>query len=263
MKDRVVSLAAGVLPEFDPATAVDAAAAAGFPAVGIWFDPTTWTDSVGRVVRHRLDASGLVALDIEPVFVGPEGDNGFQLIDAAEAIGARHVLTVSDGLAVPRFAERFGQLCDRAAPAGIRVVVEFTRLYTIASLTDALEVLGACARPNAGILVDNLHLQRCGHAPSDLEGIDPGWLPYVQLSDATIEPVDPSRDGLLTEARHGRRNLGDGELPLAEFLAAFAAETPVSLEVRSRSMRQAFTDPRERARAVMGAYRRLVAQADA
>jgi sugar phosphate isomerase/epimerase len=245
-----------VLPEFDPPTVVEAAAAAGFAAVGVWFDPQTWTESVGRSVADRLDSTGVEALDIEPLFVGPDGDEGDRLLDAAAMVGAQHVLTVSRGLGVPQFAERFGELCDLAAPSHITVVVEFTRLYTIDSLTAAREVLRICDRPNAGILVDNLHLARCGLDPSHLGAGSGAEFPYIQLSDAPLAPADPSPEGLLHEARHGRCNLGDGALPIAEFLRAFAPDAPVSLEVRSAEMRASLRDPVDRAASVLRAFRR-------
>jgi hypothetical protein len=36
---RLISLAAGVLPEFSPVEMATAAVASGWPAVGIWVDP--------------------------------------------------------------------------------------------------------------------------------------------------------------------------------------------------------------------------------
>ena len=155
---RPLSLAAGVLPEFEPAAVVSAAAAAGFELVGVWFDPDTWSSARSREVRRRLDGTGVGALDMEPIFVTPEGDCGFELIDAAAEVGARNVLTVSRGLEPARFAERFAELCDHAAPAGITVVVEPTILYSVTTLTEAQQVVALAGRPNGAILADNLHL---------------------------------------------------------------------------------------------------------
>ncbi|NDB06935.1 MAG: sugar phosphate isomerase/epimerase, partial [Acidimicrobiia bacterium] len=52
---RLLSIAAGVHPELAPADMVTTAAAAGWPACGIWFDGNTWTDATSREVRRRLD----------------------------------------------------------------------------------------------------------------------------------------------------------------------------------------------------------------
>ena len=246
-----LSLAAGVLPEFEPPEVVTAAAAAGFEMVGIWFDPETWSAGRAREVRRRLDGSGVAALDMEPIFVTPEGDCGLELIDAATEVGARNVLTVSRGLEPARFADRFAALCDHAAPAGITVVVEPTLLYSVATLAEAAEVVALAGRPNAAILADNLHLDRAGGNAIEVLGLlDPALLPYAQLCDGPARPADASREGLVSDARDRRRLLGDGELPVREFLAALPAGTPLSLEIRSRALRERHPEAAERAAAV-------------
>ena len=53
MTKRLLSLAAGVMIEFSPADVVSAAAAAGWPACGIWFDPEAWSDAGEREIKRR------------------------------------------------------------------------------------------------------------------------------------------------------------------------------------------------------------------
>ena len=222
-----LSLAAGVLPEFEPPEVVSAAAAAGFELVGIWFDPARWSPARARDVRCRLDDSGIAALDMEPIFVTPDGDHGVELIDAAAEVGARNVLSVSRGLEPARFAARFAVLCDHAASAGITVVVEPTMLYSVTTLAEAQHVVALAGRPNAGILADNLHLDRAGGEPiAALRQLDPALLPYAQLCDAPAKPTGISRADLFSDARDGRRLLGEGDLPVRECLAALPAESP-------------------------------------
>ena len=243
-----LSLAAGVLPEFNPPEVVSAAAAAGFGMVGIWFDTETWSATRAREVRLRLDGTGVVALDMEPIFVTPDGDHGEHLIDAAAEVGARNVLTVSQGLEPERFAVRFAELCDHAAPAGITVVVEPTLLYSVATLAEAQHVVALAGRPNGAILADNLHLDRAGGEPIEALGqLDAALLPYAQICDASAWPADSSRPGLFSDARDGRRLLGDGDLPVREFIAALPEGTPLSLEIRSRQLRRLYPDAAERA----------------
>jgi len=246
-----LSLAAGVLPEFEPPEVVSAAAAAGFEMVGVWFDPDTWSAGRAREVRWRLDGSGVVALDMEPIFVTPDGDCGFELIDAATEVGARNVLTVSRGLEPARFASRLAELCDHAAPAGITVVVEPTILYSVTTLAEAQQVVALAARPNGAILADNLHLDRAGGEPiAALRRLDPALLPYAQLCDAPAKPAEVSRSGLFDDARDGRRLLGEGDLPVRDYLAALPAGIPLSLEIRSRQLRERYPEATERAAAV-------------
>ena len=269
-----LSLASGVLPEFEPPEVVSAAAAAGFGMVGVWFDPETWSAARAREVRRRLDGTGLVALDMEPIFVTPGGDHGERLIDAAAEVGARHVLSVGRGLEPARFADRFGELCDHAAPADIKVVVEPTLLYSVTTLAEAQQVVALAGRPNGAILADNLHLDRAGGNPPEalagrpvginpadtphldraggdplevLRRVDPALLPYAQVCDAPARPADTSRAGLIADARDERRLLGEGDLPVWEFVAALPAGIPLSLEIRSRQLRRQYPDPADRA----------------
>ncbi len=255
----LLSLAAGVLPELGPVDVVRAAGAAGFDGAGIWFDAETWTDGTTREVAAALDDTGLVALDVEALFVTPDGDDGDRLVDAAAGIGARNVLTISRGVEPGPFSERFAELCRQAQPAGIAVCIEFTRLFTIADLPTALAVVDAADEPNAGVLVDNLHLARCGHTADDIGSLPPELFPYVQLCDAPAELSDESSRGLYVEAVDGRCNLGEGGLPVREVYRAFVRRRrtgpPVSLEIRSRALRDRHPDPVERALSVLTAAR--------
>ena len=45
MPNRLLSLAAGCVLDLDPVATVEAAAAAGFDAAGLWFDAATWTSA--------------------------------------------------------------------------------------------------------------------------------------------------------------------------------------------------------------------------
>ncbi|MGB3734310.1 MAG: sugar phosphate isomerase/epimerase [Ilumatobacter sp.] len=256
--DRLISLAAGVCPETGPADFVAACAAAGWPACGIWFDADTWTDAVARDVRQRLDDTGLIALDMEPIFVMPDGDDttdhGDRIIEAAAAVGADNLLVVSRGVDDARFTERFAELCDAAAVHGIGCSIEFMAFMSVTTLHQALGVLDAIDRPNGHVLIDHLHLARTGGTVADVAAVDPARLSYVQLCDAPA--AAPSDMGaLVTEALDLRLNIGDGELPVAELIEALPDHTALSMEIRSAALRNDFPDPTERARHVLDATR--------
>lgn len=252
--DRVLSLAAGVCPETGPADFVSACATAGWAACGIWFDPETWNATVAGEVRRRLDDTGLLALDMEPIFVTPDGDHGEAMIEAAAAIGARHLLVVSRGVDDDRFVERFGELCDLAADHDIGCSLEFMRFMSVRDLPQALRVVERTDRANAAVLVDLLHLARTGGTVADVASIDPALLPYVQLCDA---PQAPPQD-LYTEAVDGRLLPGDGELPVVDLVDALPRGTALSMEIRSAALRSAWPDPVDRARHVLEATRRAL-----
>ncbi len=258
---RTISLAAGTILDVGPADAVDVAADAGFPAVGIWFDATTWTDAVADDVRARAERRGLIILDIEPIIMLPEGssgsDNGEAIVDAALRIGARNILVASRDPDEGRVAERLRVLAQRLEGSDIRLVLEFLPIMAVRALPQALSIVRAADRQCLGVLVDNLHLSRAGHQPGDLAAIDARLLPYIQVCDAPAAPADTTIPTLLHEALHGRLLPGDGSLPISELLAV-VPDVPLSMELRSESLRNAFPDPVERARAVRTATERVL-----
>lgn len=251
---RLISLAAGVCPETGPVEFVDACASAGWPACGVWFDPDTWTDRTAHEVRLRLDDAGMTALDIEPLFVTPAGDHADRLLAAAASVGAENVLVVSRGVEPEPFTERFAEICDLAAGSGVACSVEFMAFMSTKNLAQALDVVRAAARPNAAILVDNLHLARTGGGPEDLASVEPSLLRYVQICDAdAATPAD-----LVDEALNGRLVLGDGELPVAALLGVVPPDTPISLEIRSAALRREHPDAPARASHVLATTRRFL-----
>ncbi|MGA9276643.1 sugar phosphate isomerase/epimerase family protein [Ilumatobacter sp.] len=252
MEDHLLSLAAGVCPETGPTDFVTACATAGWEACGIWFDPETWTDAVATDVRRRLDDTGVIALDMEPVFVTADGDHGVRMVEAAAAVGARNLLVVSRGVDDERFTTRFGELCDLAAPHGIGCSIEFLAFMSVSSLPQSLAVLDAVDRPNGGVLIDALHLARTGGSPdevAEIAAVAPERLAYAQLCDGPAEAPDDA----YADALDGRMNVGDGGLPVHALVDAFPSHTAFSMEIRSAHLRRAFTDPTERARHVLDA----------
>ncbi len=257
MSERLISLAAATVIDVGPAEAVDVAAQAGFGGVGIWFDPTTWAPSTPRVIAGRLTATGIVALDIEPVIFGRGPDHGEALIDAAVEIGARHVLVASGPAGRSEVVERFAALCDRATGSAVTLVLEFLPIFSIGSLGAALSVVAEAGYANGAVLVDSLHLARSGGTPADLVSIAPQLLPYLQIADAPAVLEDSSLAGLREEALYARLLPGHGDLPLADLLSA-VPDVPLSVEMRSRQLMIDYPDPLERARAVLAATEQSV-----
>lgn len=260
MADRVLSLAAGTVPECSPAETVAAAAAAGFDASGVWVDLSTWTSSVAAEVRRRLDDTGLRALDAEVIRLAADRplDDAKRVVDIAADVGAEFVLAISLDPDVARTAAQFAELCAHAGTVGVRPVLEFMRFTTVRTLADAVGVVERAGHPAGGVLVDALHLDRGGDTPSEVADVDPSLLPYAQLCDASADR--PPQDGLVVEALDGRLLPGDGALPLADLIAALPPSAPFSMELRSAALRTGYPDATERAEVVLAASRTMLAR---
>jgi sugar phosphate isomerase/epimerase len=262
---RLVSLAAGSVLDVGPADAIRVATDAGWPAVGVWFDPATWTTKVAAEVADALASTGTVALDIEPIILVPDGsvvtDDAMRLVEAGLQIGARNVLVASRDPDHARVAEAVRRLCERAEGTGLRIVLEFLPVLAVRTMADAVAIVREVDHPSAGVLIDALHLVRSGGSVSEVAAItasEAGLLPYAQLCDVSAQEPSDMRE-LLDEALHGRLLPGDGVAPLVDLLDALPADGPISLELRSRQLMTDFPDPVDRARAVLAATNRVLA----
>jgi len=122
------------------------------------------------------------------------------------------------------------------------------RFTSVRNLADALDIVDRANQPNAGILVDLLHVVRSETTLDAIAAADPALFPYVQWCDGTAEPRGWDDRDLITDALDYRSIPGDGDLPVGELEKLFADSVPFSLEVRSQALRDSFADPVERAR---------------
>jgi sugar phosphate isomerase/epimerase len=243
-----------------PPDFVTAAAAAGFTAVGLRISPVTdgerpWPVSPGspmlaETVRRCAD-SGITVLDVEAIRLGPPTELSDRrseyapALEAAAELGARYVNAICDDADLSRLSDSFAGLVAAAAPYGIRAVVEFMAYRSVATLGEAVAI--AARSGGGGILVDALHVQRCGVRLAELRAVDPGLISYVQLCDAALTaPADP-----LHEARAARLLPGEGQLPLLDLLAALPDGIPVTVEAPTKAPTGAPSEFAARARAAL------------
>ncbi len=249
---HIMSLAAGTLPEFLPDQVADAAGQSGFSHVGFTIEPEHWTPEQAKATKAAIEKYDMSVLDVEVVWI-PEGgvltDDHRLIIDAGAELGAPNVLVVSAEPDPEITAAALHQLCEWAAPAEMRVSLEFLMITAVRSLDAALDIVARCNHPAAAVLIDSLHFQRAGHAAVELTAVDGNLLPYSQICDGNLHCAD-NFDAYLEDAVDLRSAPGEGDLPLADILAALPEAIPLSLEVRSKAYRDQYPDPVARAKAV-------------
>ncbi len=262
----LLSLAHLTVLDAHPVELIEAAAAGGFDAAGLRIVPPLPGDAIVpvvgnlaliREVKARMAHLGVRIWDVEAIWLVPQTDVGALLpaLDLAVELGARYVLTVGHDPDRGRLRANLSQLGEACRARGLRLMLEFIPYAAVGTLAAAHALLQEASLPDAGILVDALHLSRSGGSPAELGRYDPGLFPYVHLCDAPGTP--PPADGLRAEARGGRSFPGEGGLDLRAFLAGFPPGTPLAVE--APSVPHAALPPIERARRAGATVRRLLA----
>ncbi|MGV6875544.1 sugar phosphate isomerase/epimerase family protein [Pseudochelatococcus sp. B33] len=266
-KSAMLSLAHLTVLDATPPELIEAAAAAGFDAVGLRIVPPLPTDRIVPVVGRpeaireiagALAATGIRIFDVEAVWLMPHTDVAAlrPALEVGARLGARHLLVVGNDPEPARLRDNFAQLCAEAAGFGLGVALEpmsYVEVNTLARAAALRQAGGA----NATLLIDALHLFRSGGTPAEVAAMDPGLFAYLHLCDAAAQPPEPGN--LRAEGRGGRFYPGEGELPLKAFLDAFPPDIPIAVE--APCARHDDRPVAERAELCGRATRRLLAEA--
>ena len=253
MPDRLISLAAGIMPEATPAQLIEAAAASDFDFGGMWAERETWTPATTRTIRQQAQDAGVQLLDLEVAWIMPGAPDPWlaELVDIAAELGARNLLCVSSDPDMAATTAKFQALVDRAKGTGVRVNLEFGLFTKVKTIHMARSILEAVEGEAKALLVDTLHWARSGGTAEDLAAIPPEWLSYCQPCDAPAQGPDLTNfDAIIDDAINRRMPLGHGGLPLAAMVDALPASLPMAVEERSATLREAFPDLNARAREV-------------
>lgn len=246
--------------DVSPPDMVVAAAKAGFDSVGLRVSAATpeeepWPMSPGSPMLEetlrRMDETGVRVLDVEVVRLRPDTKRADyeQTLEVGARLGARFVTVNGDDPDIERAAETFAALVGDAKPYGLRPLIEAIPYTKVSNLDEAVHI--AERSDGGGVLLDALHFRRFGGDVEQLRALDPAMIGYVQICDGPLAspnglprpsslPRGQSTDGtdLQLESRAMRLLPGDGELPLAEFMAALPPDLPVSVEAPVLSLRE-------------------------
>lgn len=240
-------------------TRVEAAASAGYSSIGMGEADYSGMRASGVTDEELLtilERHGIWVSEIEFLFDWMHDDEAAQ-IPAAIAENLYHMADVfrpdhvnmgdvrfPPGRPIELVAERFGAVCDRLAPFGVKAAIEFMPWTSIPDLDTACEIIERAGRDNAGIDLDTWHYFRGPSHLGQLSRVDPSLILAVALNDAG-PPLD---DMILDTSRH-RLLPGEGDFDLDIFLADLAATGARPLMgVEVLSDRQTALHPSEAAR---------------
>lgn len=181
--------------------------------------------------KGALAATGVGLLDIEVARIVKEATPRSYLfaLEAAAELGGRHVLSSAWCDDKPYILEFFSELCTLAQPFGLTVDLEFVTWSGVRTLDDAVDVVTQARCPNAGIVVDTLHFDRCHAELEKLSSLPREWFHFAQISDAPAR-FSSEREELIRIGRAERLYLGEGGIDVGSILGRLPT-IPLSIEI--------------------------------
>lgn len=226
-----------------------------YPEASFRDDPT-----LRREIGAALGDCGVELALMEGFALTPQNsaDDHAGDLDMTAELGAKAICAVSLDRDMGRTHAQFARLAEMAAARGLVATTE-VGAGVIRSLGAALEAVRQVNDPGFRLLIDTMHFFRSGSTVADFAALDPAFVGHIQLCDV---PMPAAIASYMEEALYERRAPGDGDLPLAEFIAHVPENVAIGLEVPIRSEAEAGIAPRERLERCVEAARRLLQAAE-
>lgn len=209
---------------------VEAASYAGFSGFGLLSDdlPAALAAYGLGGIRAMLADNGIVHLELEGIprwwderaQREESGRVRHLVLDAAEALGARHLKVTPDGDGGPwdrgLWAARFAELAAQAQGVGARLGIEFFPWSNIKTLGDGLRLVEDAGHEAGGVIIDTWHVSRAHTPAADLATVPLHRIVGVELNDADEDVVGT----LFEDTVHRRRYCGEGTFDLTGMITA-------------------------------------------
>ena len=241
------AMAAGCVPDALPWDIPLIAHQAGFRSSGMWVDAnTTWNKDALIKTKDSLKKTETQLIDVEVTWLENDdnlNDSHKLIIDVGLELSAKNILVVNRHNDYDKALNQFYKMCEYA-DNNIRVCLEFGEFTTIKSLKNAIDFVNKINHPVAGILIDLMHINRSKEKIPDLNN---PFFSYIQGCDFYQSSEKLTGDKYIMAAIDDRCCLGHGEAKKEEIKKMCKSNLDVSLEIRSKKLRDKFPDPYERA----------------
>jgi sugar phosphate isomerase/epimerase len=180
-------------------------------------------------------------------------------LDIMAELGIPRINTVSLEADRARTFDELAVLTGLAADRGLLTSVEPVPGLAIADLPTAMAAVEHVGRDEISLLIDTMHVARSGAGADDLRSLPAERIGHIQLCDVPLRST--GQYNYAEEAMFHRMAPGEGELPLAEMLAALPSDRVVGLEVPMLSRAEAGVSAYDRLLPGVENSRALLAQA--
>jgi len=256
-----------------PVELVALAAGAGLDSVGLFpeqlrsnpFGFPDWSllrdAALRRELKARLEGEGVALGLADGCRIAPGIDVADLAahIDLFAGLGAERINITCWEPDRERGFDQLSRFAEMTCGTGMEVVYEYAPNRAFRRLDDVVAAFGRIGHPHLKLCIDFMHFFRGGHAVADIARFDPGLFSYVQFCDAPLR----GEKEYFFEALEQRCMPGEGELPLADMLAALPRGIPLSIEIPHKRLAQAGVAHAERVRRAVEATRAVLAKLDA
>ncbi len=182
--------------------------------------------------KRALKDTGVKVHDIElaRVYDGVDIASYEPAFEVAAELGAKSVLSSIWTPDKAFYIEKFAELCDLAKKYNLNVELEFVSWADVGNLKQAVEVLKAVDKDNAGVMIDTLHFNRSRVQLSELDEIPKEWFHFAHLCDGPAE-IPTTKEGLIHTGRDERLYLGEGGINIADIVSHLPQDIVYSLEL--------------------------------
>ena len=240
-------MAAGCVPDALPWDIPLIAHQAGFQSSGMWVDTnTTWDKNALKKTKDSLEKTEITLIDVEVTWLESDenlNDSQKLIIDVGLELSAKNILVVNRHIDYDKALNQFYKMCEYA-DKNIKICLEFGEFTNIKSLSNAIDFVDTINHPVAGILIDLMHINRSKENIPDLNN---PIFSYIQGCDFYQSSKKLTGDNYIMAAIDDRCCLGHGEAIKEEIVKMCKSNLDVSLEIRSKDLRDKFPDPYERA----------------
>tara|TARA_Y100001960_G_C14607273_1_gene793903 strand:+ start:99 stop:878 length:780 start_codon:yes stop_codon:yes gene_type:complete len=247
MKEPLWALAAGCVPDVMPWEIPLIAKKGGFLSSGMWVDSsTTWSDDALKKTKDSLKETGIKLIDVEVTWLentGQLNDAHKLIIDVGLELSAKNILVVNRHEDYEKSQNQFHKMCEYAG-GDIRICLEFGEFTKIKSLKHAQKFINSINHSSSGILIDLMHINRSNE---ELPELSNSIYPYVQGCDFWQSSKTLTGDDYISAAIDDRCCLGKGEANKDFISKVCKSDLDVSLEIRSKELRDRFPNPYKRA----------------